>query len=146
MNISHFSGLEHLSAIINGDIPPPTIFDTMGMFNLQVSSGAVVLGCCATEQHCNPMGGVHGGFAATILDSVTGCAVHSLLEAGVSYGTVDLAVKMMRPVPMNEQLIAEAKVTHISRSLGIAEGTIRNSEGKLLASGSATCFIKRPNL
>ncbi|GAB6259971.1 hypothetical protein PSSHI_02130 [Photobacterium sp. R1] len=87
---------------------------------------------------------MHGGFAATILDSVTGCAVHSMLEAGASYGTVDLAVKMMRPVPINEKLIAEARITHISRSLGIAEGTIRNSEGKLLASGSATCFIKRP--
>ncbi|ANQ24701.1 phenylacetic acid degradation protein [Vibrio natriegens] len=144
MNISQLTGLEHLSAIITGDIPPPSIFDTMGMFNLEVSQGSVLLGCCATEQHCNPMGGVHGGFAATVLDSVTGCAVHSMLEAGVSYGTVDLAVKMMKPVPINEKLIAEAKVTHISRSLGIAEGTIRNSEGKLLASGSATCFIKRP--
>ncbi|ENY6168576.1 PaaI family thioesterase [Vibrio fluvialis] len=143
MNTSQLTGLEHLQAIITGDITPPSIFDTMGMFNLEVTHGAVVLGCCATEKHCNPMGGVHGGFAATVLDSVTGCAVHSMLEAGVSYGTVDLAVKMMRPVPNNEKLIAEAKVTHISRSLGIAEGTIRNSEGKLLASGSATCFIKR---
>ncbi|BCV49414.1 MAG: PaaI family thioesterase [Shewanella algae] len=144
MKSSQLTGLEHLTAIITGDIAPPTIFETMGMHNLKVEHGNVTLGCLATEQHCNPMGGIHGGFAATVLDSVTGCAVHSMLEAGVGYGTVDLAVKMMRPVPMNEELIAEARVTHISRSLGIAEGTIRNAEGKLLASGSATCFIKRP--
>ncbi|EKO3991543.1 PaaI family thioesterase [Vibrio fluvialis] len=145
MTISHLTGLEHLHAIMTGDIAPPTIFATMGMFDLDVEPGAVRLSCCASEKHCNPMGGVHGGFAATILDSVTGCAVHSMLEAGVSYGTVDLAVKMMRPVPINEPLIAEAKITHISRSLGIAEGTLRTLDGKLLASGSATCFIKRPS-
>ncbi len=146
MDISQLTGFEHLSAIITGDIPEPSIFETMGMSDLRISKGSVKLTCCATEKHCNPMGGVHGGFAATILDSVTGCAVHTMLESGVSYGTVDLAVKMMRPIPINENLIAEAKVTHISRSLGIAEGTIRNSEGKLLASASATCFIRRPNI
>lgn len=144
MSISHLTGFEHLQAIISGDIAPPSIFDTMGMYNLTVGQGEVTLGCRATQRHCNPMGGVHGGFAATVLDSVTGCAVHSLLEAGVSYGTVDLAVKMMRPLPMDEALIAEAKVTHISRSLGIAEGSIRSADGKLLTSGYATCFIKRP--
>ncbi|MCE9786866.1 PaaI family thioesterase [Shewanella chilikensis] len=74
---------------------------------------------------------------------MTGCAVHSMLEAGVGYGAVDLAVKMMRPVLMNEEVTAKARVTHISRSLGIAEGAIRNAEGKLLASSSAACFIKR---
>ncbi len=144
MSIAELTGLEHLQAIIGGDIAPPSIFDTMGMFDLTATQGAVTLGCQATEKHCNPMGGVHGGFAATVLDSVTGCAVHSMLEAGVSYGTVDLAVKMMRPVPINTPLIAEAKVTHVSRSLGISEGTIRTLDGKLLASGTATCFIKRP--
>ena len=143
MNIHQLTGLEHLQAIIDGQISPPSIFETMGMFRLEVSHGSVELGCCATSKHLNPMGGVHGGFAATVLDSVTGCAVHSLLEAGVSYGTVDLAVKMMRPVPCNQELVAQAKVAHLSHSLGIAEGTLCTREGKLLASGSATCFIKR---
>ncbi|MCG9756228.1 PaaI family thioesterase [Shewanella insulae] len=146
MELSQLSGLEHLGAIISGDIPEPSIFETMGMFNLEATQGAVSLGCCATLRHCNPMGGVHGGFAATVLDSVTGCAVHTMLEAGVSYGTVDLAIKMMRPIPLNETLVAQAKVTHVSLSLGVAEGTIRDAKGTLLASGTATCFIKRPKL
>ncbi|AXR05615.1 PaaI family thioesterase [Salinimonas sediminis] len=143
MKLSEMSGLAHLEAIVSEAIPAPTIFKTMGMSELKVREGSVTINCQATKQHCNPMGGVHGGFAATVLDSVTGCAVHSELEKGVSYGTVDLTVKMMRPVPLNEPLVAEARVTHISRSIGIAEGVLKNSDGKLLASGYATCFIKR---
>lgn len=144
MNVADLTGYEHLKSIVRGEIDEPSIFETMGMSNLDVSEGIVKLTCRATDRHCNPMGGVHGGFAATVLDSVTGCAVHSLLEAGAAYGTVDLSVKMMRPVPKDQQLIAEARVTHISRAIGIAEGTVMDQEGNLLASGSATCYIKRP--
>lgn len=138
------SGLEQLQAIIDGHIEPPSIFKTMGMLSFTAAEGFIALKCKATDQHLNPVGGVHGGFAATVLDSVTGCAVHSLLEPRVSYGTVDLSVKMLRPVPLEEELIAEAKVTHLSRTLGVAEGVIKTLDGKLLASGSATCFIRRP--
>ena len=144
MDTNQLTGFQHLQYIAEGKIEEPTIFDTMGMSNLKVFEGRVRISCRATDRHCNPMGGVHGGFAATVLDSVTGCAVHSLLEAGVAYGTVNLSVKMMRPVPKGIDLIAEASVTHLSRSIGIAEGTIRDINGKLLASGAATCFIKRP--
>ncbi|XAW90618.1 PaaI family thioesterase [Vibrio sp. CDRSL-10 TSBA] len=143
MDISHLTGQEHLNAIINGDIPPPTIFATMGMSGLKVEEGNVVIECRAAEQHCNPMGGVHGGFAATVLDSVTGCAVHSMLKAGISYGTIDLAVKMLRPIPQNETLIAQAKVTHISRFSGCGRGHNSGSSRETVCQrfGSATCFI-----
>ncbi|NNA01105.1 PaaI family thioesterase [Pseudomonas lundensis] len=144
MKATQLSGYEHLLGIAEGAIAPPSIFATMGMLKLELIAGSVKIHCKASEQHCNPMGGVHGGFAATVIDSVTGCAVHSLLEAGVGYGTVDLSVKMMRPVPLGEDLIAEAKVTHLSRAIGIAEATVRRTDGTLLASGSATCYIKRP--
>jgi uncharacterized protein (TIGR00369 family) len=87
------------------------------------------------------MGGVHGGFAATVLDSVTGCAVHTLLNAGVGYGTIDLNVKMIRTVPKNEKLIAEGKIINLSKSLGISEGTLKSQDGKLLATATATCMI-----
>ena len=87
------------------------------------------------------MGGVHGGFAATVLDSVTGCAVHTMLEAGVGYGTVDLSVKMLKPIPQGVELLAEGRVIHISKSIGFAEGTIKTLEGVLLAHATATCRI-----
>ncbi|EPG6727642.1 PaaI family thioesterase, partial [Acinetobacter baumannii] len=89
-------------------------------------------------------GGVHGGFAATVLDSVTGCAVHTMLPAGVGYGTIDLNVKMCRPLPQNQVLIATGKVINLSKNLGISEGKITDEEGKLYAYATATCMIIRP--
>ena len=97
----------------------------------------------ADARHLTPLGGVHGGFAATVLDSVTGCAVHTMLEAGVGYGTVDLNVKMLRAVPVDRDLTAEARVIHMSRSLGVSEGSIRDDAGVLFAHATATCAILR---
>ncbi|MFI7983472.1 PaaI family thioesterase, partial [Acinetobacter baumannii] len=85
-----------------------------------------------------------GGFAATVLDSVTGCAVHTMLPAGVGYGTIDLNVKMCRPLPQNQVLIATGKVINLSKNLGISEGKITDEEGKLYAYATATCMIIRP--
>lgn len=100
-----------------------------------------------TSHHLNPLGGVHGGFAATVLDSVTGCAVHSMLEAGISYGTVDLQVKMLRPVPRDQDLVAEGRAIHFSTNIATSEGTLKTKDGELLATATATatatCFVKR---
>lgn len=144
MNPAEMSGLELMQAAASGKIPRASITETMGIGAMQVEEGHVTMQARADHRHINPMGGVHGGFAATILDSVTGCAVHTKLPAGATYGTVDLGVKMLRPVPRDADLIAEATVTHISGSIGVAEGTLKDANGTLLASASATCFIKRP--
>lgn len=144
MDFASLTGLQLLQAAAEGKVPRATIADTMGIGKMEVEKGRAVMQARATDRHLNPLGGVHGGFAATVLNSVTGCAVHTMLDAGASYGTVDLNVKMMRPVPVGEDLVAEARVTHISRSLGIAEGTLRDGSGTLLASASATCFIRQP--
>lgn len=146
MNPAELTGLELLQAAIDGKLPRASIAQTMGMGRMEVEKGRALAHARADERHLNPLGGVHGGFAATVLDSVTGCAVHTLLEAGESYGTVDLGVKMLRPVPVNTDLTAEARVIHISRTIGVAEGTLRDAAGNLLASASATCVIRRPAL
>lgn len=138
------TGLELLQASAAGLIPAASISQTMGMKGMEVEKGRIVIHARADSRHLNPLDGVHGGFAATLLDSVTGCAVHSMLEAGIDFGTVDLGVKMMRPVPRDQDVVAEARVTHLSRSIGIAEGTLKDAAGNLLASASATCFIKQP--
>lgn len=143
MNIENLSGLEMLRAIVNGDLPHPSIATTIPMTFKQVEAGYVLFEATATEAHVNPMGGTHGGFAATVLDSVTGCAVHSKLEAGIAYGTIDLAVKMVRPVPQNQILIAEGRVLNLSRSLGVSEGTLKDESGKLFAHATCTCMIIR---
>ncbi|RXJ74145.1 phenylacetic acid degradation protein [Veronia nyctiphanis] len=141
MEVSKMTGLEILQSFIDGQLPAPTITHTMPMSMVSANEGQVTFHATANNTHLNPMGGVHGGFAATVLDSVTGCAIHSTLKAGMSYGTIDLNVKMMRPVPKNQTLIAEGRVLNLSKSLGVSEGTLKTEDGKLLATASATCLI-----
>lgn len=144
MSIAEMSGLEVMQAMLEGKLPPPSITLTMPMKGVEVEHGRILFEATADDRHLNPLGGVHGGFAATVLDSVTGCAVHTVLEAGVGYGTVDLNVKMMRPVPQNVRLLAEGKVINISKSLCFSEGTLTDERGKIYAHATATCMILRP--
>ena len=143
MNIKNLSGLQIMQEMCNGNIPMPSMATTIPMSASEVELGYVTFIVKADDRHLNPMGSVHGGFAATVLDSVTGCAVFSMLEAGLSYTTIDLNVKMCRPVPLNTKLKAVAKIINISKSLGIAEGQLIDNEGKLYAHATATCMIIR---
>ncbi|WP_223145984.1 PaaI family thioesterase [Iodobacter fluviatilis] len=106
------------------------------------NEGSVRFTAQADERRLNPMCDVHGGFAAMVLDSVTACAVHSMLEAGASYATVDLNVKMVKAIPKNTELLAEVKVLHISKSIGVSEGSIKSADSTLLAHATATCVIR----
>jgi uncharacterized protein (TIGR00369 family) len=143
MNPLEMSGLQLLRAAVAGEFPGGSMEQTISMLFLEVDVGRVKVSARADNRHLNPLGGVHGGFAATVLDSVTGCAVHSTLEAGVGYGTIDLQVKMLRPVPLDQELLAEANTVHVSRNIATSEGTLRSFDGKLLATATATCFLKR---
>lgn len=137
------TGLELMTAMIEGRIPNAPIAAIIPMRGLAAAPGYIQFAAQADERHLNPLGGVHGGFAATVLDSVTGCAVHTLLEAGVAYGTVDLNVKMLRPIPPGQELVAEGRVIHLSRRLGVAEGSLKDAAGVLYAHATATCLIYR---
>ena len=143
-NPMEMTGLEFLQAMIEGHIPPASISKTIPMQPTEISEGSVTFKAQADHNHLNPLCVVHGGFAATVLDSVTGCAVHTMLPAGVGYGTIDLNVKMCRPLPQNQVLIATGKVINLSKNLGISEGKITDEEGKLYAYATATCMIIRP--
>ena len=143
-NPMEMTGLEFLQAMIDGHIPAASISKTIPMQPTEISEGSVTFKAQADHNHLNPLGGVHGGFAATVLDSVTGCAIHTMLPAGVGYGTIDLNVKMCRPIPKNSPLIAIGKVINLSKNLGISEGKIIDEEGKLYAYATATCMIIRP--
>lgn len=143
-SLKELTGLELMQGIVDGVFPMPSIAVTIPMKAMEVENGRIVFEATADDRHLNPLGGVHGGFAATVLDSVTGCATHSTLAAAVGYGTVDLNVKMVRPVPKNTPLIAEGRVLNSSRSLVISEGTIKDAAGKLYAHATATCMIIQP--
>lgn len=143
MNPLEMSGLDLLRAAVARTITPSPMESTIPMAFMEVDPGYVKMSARADSRHLNPLGGVHGGFAASVLDSVTGCAVHSMLEVGVSYGTVDLHVKMLRPVPRDQDLVGEARVVHVARNIATSEGTLKTLDGKLLATATATCFLKR---
>src|SRR5690606_10583243 len=124
------NGLALLQAMRDGKIPAPSISETMSMQPAVIQSGYVEFKVKADHRHLNPLGGVHGGFAATVLDTVTGCAIHTLLEARVGYGTIDLNVKMCRPIPRDQQLKATGQSINHSIIQGIDGVQIRVGAGR----------------
>jgi len=138
------TGLEYLEAMINGTVPPPSIAETVPMKIIGLEYGKVIFEAIADERHINPLGGVHGGFAATVLDSATGCAVHSTLEENIGYGTIDLNVKMLKKIPLHTPLIAEGKIIKVSKTLGISEATLKDKDGVIYAHATSTCMINYP--
>ncbi|MFH1985448.1 MAG: PaaI family thioesterase [Pseudomonadota bacterium] len=143
MNLENMTGLELLEAIVDGKLPSPSMGKTMGLQLGKVAKGYAEFHAVADHRHLNPMGGVHGGFAATVLDSVTGCAVHTVLGPGDRYGTVDLNVKLLKPVPVGKKLIATVELIHCSRTIGVSNAILKDEDGCVYASGSATCMISR---
>jgi uncharacterized protein (TIGR00369 family) len=129
--------------MVEGRMPHPSMADTIPMRAVEAGRGYAKFRVRADKRHLNPLGGVHGGFAATVLDSVTGCAVHTLLDAGTGYGTVDLNLKLLKAIPLDQELTAEGRIVHISKTLGVAEGSIRDADGALFAHATCTCVILR---
>lgn len=143
MDIKNLSGLQIMQEMCNGNLPMPSMATTIPMKPTLIESGQVTFEVQADQHHLNPLGGIHGGFAATVLDTVTGCAIHTVLEAGAGYGTIDLNIKMCRPIPQNRPLTAIGQIINISKNLAISEGKIIDEDGKLYAHATATCMIFR---
>ena len=143
MDIKNLSGLQIMQEMCNGNLPIPSMATTIPMKPTLIEIGQVTFEVQADQHHLNPLGGVHGGFAATVLDTVTGCAIHTVLEAGTGYGTIDLNIKMCRPIPQNRPLTAIGQIINTSKNLAISEGKIIDEDGKLYAHATATCMIFR---
>lgn len=138
------SGLEYLRKIVAGELPPPPIGVLLDFRVIEVEEGRAVFAVTPAEYHYNPIGVVHGGVAATLLDSALGCAVHSTLPAGVGYTTLEIKVNYIRPLTAETGPVrCEAKVIHLGARTAIAEGRIEDEHGKLYAHGSTTCIIFR---
>jgi uncharacterized protein (TIGR00369 family) len=120
----------------------PSIGRLLGMRFDEVEHGRVVISLETQPDFANPLGNTHGGIAATLLDSVMGCAVHTTLDAGVGYTTLELKVNYIRTVPVDgRRLSAEGTVVHVGRRVATAEGRVLDERGKLVAHGSTTCMI-----
>jgi len=140
------SGLDYLRAVFDGKLPPPPIAETMSFSGAEVAEGRAVFTAEPGEFLYNPIGVVHGGFALTILDSAMGCAVHSMLNAGEGYTSLETSVNFVRPITIDTGRVrCEGKVIHRGGRIATAEGKlVAESTGKLLAHGTTTCLVFRP--
>ncbi|RZL76750.1 MAG: PaaI family thioesterase [Rhodococcus sp. (in: high G+C Gram-positive bacteria)] len=136
------SGMEMFEAIFAGDLPSPPIGDTLDFIPIHMESGVAVFQGRPQRRHYNPLGAVHGGWFATLLDSAVGCAVHTTLPAGKGFTTLELKVNMIRPLTDQVPLVrAEGKIVHAGRQIATAEGRIVGPDGKLYAHATTTCLI-----
>ena len=137
------TGIEYMQALAAGELPPPPIAVLMNMAPIELEPGRVLFAGHPGEEHYNPIGVVHGGYAATLLDSALGCAVHTTLPAGVGYTSLGLEAKFVRPISRDTgQVLCRAEVLHRGRRQATAEASLRSAQsGKLLAHGTSTCMI-----
>jgi len=139
------SGMEYLQKIVRGDVPPPPIADLMGFRLAELSEGRAVFTVTPEEFHYNPIGVVHGGVAATLLDSAMGCAIHSTLPAGATYTTLEIKVNYIRALTADSgEVRGEASIIHLGGRTAVAEGRVVDALGKLYAHATSTCIIFRP--
>jgi uncharacterized protein (TIGR00369 family) len=139
------SGLDFLRAVQRGELPPPPFGVLLGMTIAEIEEGRVVFAVRPAEYHYNPIGVVHGGLAATLLDSAMGCAVHSTLPAGVGYTTLEIKVNYVRALTSSSgEVRAEGTVIHRGGRVATAEARLVGTDGTLYAHATTTCLILRP--
>lgn len=136
------SGMEVFEAIFSGELPPPPINDTVNILAIHIEAGASIFQGRPHKRLYNPLGTVHGGWFATLLDSAVGCAVHSTLPAGKGFTTLELKVNMLHALSDRVPLVrAEGKLIHAGRQTAVAEGRIVGPDGKIYAHATTTCLI-----
>lgn len=136
------SGIQMFDAIFAGELPSPPIGDTLDFIPVHIEPGVAVFQGRPQRRHYNPLGTVHGGWFATLLDSAVGCAVHSTLPVGKGYTTLELKVNMLRALTDRVPLVrAEGKVIQAGRQVAVAEGRIVGPDEKLYAHATTTCLI-----
>ena len=136
------SGLDFLRGLMEGRHPAPPFARTTRTYLVETEQGRVVFKGAPDEAFFNPLGTIHGGWTAGILDSAMACAVHSTLQPGQGYTTVEFKVNLVRPVlPASGELTCEGILVHRGGTVATSEGYLRDAEGRLLAHGTETCLI-----
>ena len=136
------SGLECVQGLVTGPLPVNSMAETLGYDIVEVSKGRVVAAAEPHAGHRNPAGTVHGGLAATLLDSCMGLAVQSMLDKGFAQTTLEFKISLVRPITPQTGLVkAEGRVITCGRRVGTAEGKLTDKDGRVLAHGTTTCLI-----
>jgi uncharacterized protein (TIGR00369 family) len=143
--IAGLTGIEMLRSIIAGELPAPPIGATMGFRLIEVGPGKAVFEGRPGPHLLNPLGGVHGGVALTLIDSAAGCAVHTELGPGIGYTSVETKVNFTRPIdPGGGSVRCEGRVVTRGRQIATAEARLLSAQGKILAHGTSTLIILQP--
>ncbi len=137
------TGMEMMQAMLRGELPYPPIAKTLDFTLVQVGEGVAIFQGTPGPAHLNPMGTIHGGWYATLLDSALGCAVHTMMPAGRGYTTAELGVNLVKAINMNKapRVRAEGKVIHCGRQLATAEARLYGPDGTLYAHATTTCLV-----
>lgn len=140
--VMHLSGLEILQQMLEGKLPPPPIAETLDFTLVSVAKGEAIFQGVPKLKHYNPMGGIHGGWFATLLDSALGCAVMSALPPGRGYTTLELKINLVRGLSAKVPLVrAVGKTVHVGKQVATAEAQLIGHDGKLYAHSSTTCLV-----
>ncbi len=140
--LKSFDGLAFLQAIIAGTQPNPPISQLLGFHLVEAENGRAVFEGIPEFRHYNPIGTVHGGFAATLLDSALGCAIFSTLAKGEGWTTLEIKMNMVRPLTKDTGPVrAEGRILHRGRTMATSEGDLKDRAGKLYAHATTTCMI-----
>ena len=135
-------GLDVLRRVVAGELPAPPMAKLMGLTLVAVDNGVATFSAVPAEFHYNPAGVVHGGFAATLLDSAMGCAVFTTLQPGDTYTTVELKVNLIKTMTANTGLVrGTGRVLHRGSRTAVAEGRVEDASGVLLAHATTTCLV-----
>jgi uncharacterized protein (TIGR00369 family) len=138
------SGLECLRRVIAGELPAPPMAQLMNIRLVEAAPGHAVFEGVPEEYHYNPLGTVHGGMAATLLDSAMGCCVHTCLEAGDRYTTLEIKVSYLKAITLETGPVrAISTLIHIGRTTALAEARVVDKDDIVHAHGTSTCLIKR---
>lgn len=140
--VAHLTGLQMMQAMLNGDIPYASIAQTLDFMLIEVDKGQAIFQGTPGAAHMNPMGTIHGGWYATLLDSALGCAVHTMMPVGRAYTTAELSVNLVRSIGHQVKRVrAEGKIIHCGRQLATAEARLVGPDGTLYAHASTTCLV-----
>ncbi len=135
-------GLTLLRRMATGEVPPPPAMRLIDVAEMDVESGSVTFYLDPQEFHYNPLGSVHGGIIATLLDSAAGCSLHSTLPAGVGYTSLDLSVKFLRPVTVDSgRLACTGTVLQKGRRTALTEARLTDAAGRLVAHATSSCML-----
>ena len=145
-DVTQLSGLDVLEAIRDGRIEHPSMAHTLGFRLTEVEEGRAVISGETGPDYCNPNGTIHGAWPAALLDSCMGSSVHSMLPPGASFTVVEFKIDFVRPITVDTGKVrAEGRIVRAGNQLGMANGELIDSDGRVLAKGSTTCLIFRPS-